>query len=136
MNLVLSSFSIGTPALLFPTLSLLMLAYTNRFLSLATVIRKLHEDFKSGKGDSDFYLFQIESLGKRVKLTVQAQIVGTLSLISCVVSMLFYFWDVSYSIIAFGFALLLMTISLFLTFEELLASEEALKHILNDCKRK
>ena len=40
------SLSINTPALLFPAISLLLLAYTNRFLAIANVVRRLHDDYK------------------------------------------------------------------------------------------
>src|SRR5690606_1133492 len=41
-----ADLDLTTPALLFPAISLLLLAYTNRFLALASLIRKLHEDYK------------------------------------------------------------------------------------------
>lgn len=38
--------SLTTPALLFPAISLLLLAYTNRFLTLAGLIRNLYKLYK------------------------------------------------------------------------------------------
>ena len=35
----------NTPALLFPAISLLLLAYTNRFLALANLVRRLHDEY-------------------------------------------------------------------------------------------
>lgn len=43
----------NTPAVLFPAISLLMLAYTNRFLALANLIRKLHEQYRAGKDEKN-----------------------------------------------------------------------------------
>ena len=39
----------NTPALLFPAISLLLLAYTNRYLALANLIRKLHDEYMKGE---------------------------------------------------------------------------------------
>ena len=39
----------NTPALLFPAISLLLLAYTNRFLALANLVRRLHDEYKRGE---------------------------------------------------------------------------------------
>ena len=74
-------FSLGTPALLFPTVSLLMLAYTNRFLTLATIIRGLHDRYKNDQNDN--LLGQIANLRYRVYLIRNMQIFGVLSLLFC-----------------------------------------------------
>ncbi|TMI88679.1 MAG: DUF2721 domain-containing protein, partial [Bacteroidetes bacterium] len=56
-----------TPALLFPAISLLLLAYTNRFLALANLVRKLHEQYKRGE-ENKIILQQIHSLRRRIRL--------------------------------------------------------------------
>jgi hypothetical protein len=56
--------SLTTPALLFPAISLLMLAYTNRFLTLATIIRNLHDRYQNEASDN--LLSQISNLRYRV----------------------------------------------------------------------
>jgi hypothetical protein len=56
--------SLTTPALLFPAISLLMLAYTNRFLTLATIIRTLHDRFNNEANDN--LLGQIANLRYRI----------------------------------------------------------------------
>jgi hypothetical protein len=38
----MNQLSLTTPALLFSAISLLLLAYTNRFLAYASVVRNLH----------------------------------------------------------------------------------------------
>ena len=78
-------FTLSTPALLFPTVSLLMLAYTNRFLTLATIIRGLHDRYKNDQDDN--LLGQIANLRYRVYLIRNMQIFGVLSLLFCVISM-------------------------------------------------
>ncbi len=77
--------TLTTPALLFPTVSLLMLAYTNRFLALASIIRNLHDRYKVE--DDKNLLGQIANLRYRTYLIRDMQIAGVLSLLFCVISM-------------------------------------------------
>jgi hypothetical protein len=72
---------ITTPALFFPTVSLLLLAYTNRFLALAAVIRQLHSQYRSSPDAT--YLKQIASLRTRIRLVRNMQFWGVLSLLLC-----------------------------------------------------
>lgn len=133
--LPIESFSINTPALLFPTISLLLLAYTNRFLGITGVIRKLHEDLSENQENHSFYINQIKSLSQRIKLIVWAQKLGTLSIISCVLSMVSTFFNEKFSIELFGAALFFMSISLLFIFRELSISQQALTYILEDCEK-
>ena len=77
--------SLTTPALLFPAISLLMLAYTNRFLTIATIIRNLHDRYRNEASDN--LLGQIANLRYRIYLIRDMQIAGVLSLLFCVTSM-------------------------------------------------
>ena len=72
---------INTPAILFPAISLLMLAYTNRYLALASLIRKLHSDYVAGHEPA--VRAQIENLRFRMKLIRQMQALGMISLLVC-----------------------------------------------------
>ena len=122
-------FTLSTPALLFPTVSLLMLAYTNRFLTLATIIRGLHDRYKNNEDDN--LLGQIVNLRYRVYLIRNMQIFGVLSLLFCVISMfaLFAGW-VPGGQWAFGIALLLMIVSMLISLRELQISVGALDLLL------
>lgn len=124
-------FSLTTPALLFPTVSLLLLAYTNRFLTLATIIRNLHNQYH--KSQDETLLPQIDNLRRRVYLIKNMQIFGVLSLLLCVVSMfaLFAGWVMT-SQWLFGIALILMIISLAISLRELQISSVALDLLLTD----
>jgi len=124
-------FSLTTPALLFPTVSLLLLAYTNRFLTLATIIRNLHNQYH--KSQDETLLPQIDNLRQRVYLIKNMQIFGVLSLLLCVVSMfaLFGGWVMT-SQWLFGIALILMIISLAISLRELQISSVALDLLLTD----
>lgn len=76
---------ISTPALLFPAISLLFLSYTNRFLHLSALIRKLHDDWLVA-GDALLHA-QISNLKRRLVLIRLMQLAGALSLLICVFSM-------------------------------------------------
>ena len=71
------SLELTTPALLFPAISLLLLAYTNRFLTLAALIRELHGRYP--KGHEDTVLGQIINLRTRVRLIRAMQALGVVS---------------------------------------------------------
>ena len=123
--------TLTTPALLFPTVSLLMLAYTNRFLTLATIIRSLYDRYHADKDET--LLPQIANLRYRVYLIRNMQIAGVLSLLLCVVSMfaLFAGW-LDAGKWAFGIALLMMIVSLGISLRELYISVGALDLLLTD----
>jgi hypothetical protein len=74
--------SINTPALLFPAITLLMLAYTNRFLSMATLIRNLNAKYKQAPEEHDMIKEQIYNLRRRLKLIKQMQAAGVISFFS------------------------------------------------------
>jgi len=123
-----------TPALLFSTISLLMLAYTNRFLGLASIIRKLHSDHL--ESPKEVYLQQIDNLRERIRLIRDMQTLGILSLLSCTVCMglLFIGW---YQIgtIVFGVGLFLLALSLLLSIVEIRMSTGALDLHLKDMRK-
>jgi len=121
--------SLTTPALLFPAISLLMLAYTNRFLTLATIIRGLHDRYKSEANDN--LLGQIANLRYRIYLIRNMQIFGVMSLLFCVISMfaLFAGW-IAGGQWMFGIALILMMVSMLISLRELQISVGALDLLL------
>ncbi len=124
--------SITTPALLFPAISLLMLAYTNRFLALASLIRNLHDKYKKDP-DEKHIITQIKNLRTRIRLIRSMQAFGVLSFIFCVLCMytIFRGWqDASY--IIFAISILCFTISLVLSLVEITLSMRALEVALTD----
>jgi hypothetical protein len=120
-----------TPALLFPAISLLLLAYTNRFLTLANLIRDLHARYRANP--DQILLWQLRSLRYRVLLIKHMQGFGVASFLLCVVSMfaLFVDWEVAGKVI-FGVALVLMVVSLTLSLREIQVSVDALNMRLSD----
>lgn len=127
----MSDFSLTTPALLFPTISLLILAYNNRFTTLATIIRALYDRYHDSQDQT--LLAQIDNLRKRVYLIRNMQIVGVLSLLMCVVSMMAIFagWMPG-GTWSFGVALFFMLVSLGMSLRELSLSVGALDLLLTD----
>ncbi|MFN2260839.1 MAG: DUF2721 domain-containing protein [Psychroflexus sp.] len=117
--------SLTTPALLFPAISLLLLAYTNRFLTIAGLIRNLHQKFQDHP--NDIIKAQISNLRKRVNLIKNMQLFGIVSLLLCVVSMfaIYETWQTIGSVI-FGISLVLLMISLILSIIEIQISVKAL----------
>lgn len=125
--------TINTPALLFPAITLLMLAYTNRFLALASLIRNLHTKYKQVHEERSVIKEQIRNLKRRLLLVKQMQGSGIISFFLCVLCMLFIFLDyqlVAYSI--FGLSLLFLLLSLGLSLNEIFISTRALEIELKD----
>ena len=119
-----------TPALLFSAISLIMLAYTNRFLSYAGLVRLKEQHQKS---HSSVTAAQIANLRKRLYLTRAMQVTGIASLLLCVVSMFFIYIQLYLaSVYIFGFALILLIISLAISVYEIYISVKALEIHLND----
>ena len=127
----MEDLTLTTPALLFSAISLIMLAYTNRFLAYAAVIRNLHAIYLEKKDSS--LLRQIKNLKLRLNLTRWMQIFGITSLLFCVVTMfLIYVHLQTVAIWVFGFALILLIISLGLLIKEIQISALALQHHIAD----
>lgn len=123
--------TLTTPALLFPAISLLLLAYTNRFLTLANLIRELHRSYKNNPEEVIF--MQISNLRYRMKLIRNMQIYGVSSFFSCVLSMLLVFMGQALAgAYTFGLALVLLMVSLGLSLREVQVSVVALDHRLSD----
>lgn len=123
------------PSLLFSAISLILLAYTNRFLSYASVVRALKEKHQQTHDPKD--IAQIANLRKRLYLTRSMQILGILSWLLCVIAMFFIY--VSWQIFAawiFGIALLLLAASLCVCIWEINISVKALEIHLEDISSK
>ncbi|UCE94095.1 MAG: DUF2721 domain-containing protein [Flavobacteriaceae bacterium] len=131
----MEQLTLTTPALLFSAISLIMLAYTNRFLAYAAVVRNLHDKYKKDK--KKVFIQQIENLRKRLYLTRSMQIFGISSLLLCVLTMfLIYVEQHVIAIWIFGLALILLIISLGLLIREIQISVTALEHHLSDIEQK
>jgi len=129
----MQQISINTPALLFPAITLLMLAYTNRFLALATLIRNLHAKYKQMQEDREIIKAQITNLKRRLVLVKQMQAMGIISFFFCVLSMLSFYLELEqWAVAIFGVSLLSLLLSLALSLNEIFISTRALEIELKD----
>ena len=122
----------NTPALLFPAISLLLLAYTNRYLALANLIRKLHDEYMRGE-KVEHLLQQIKILRKRINLVRQMQALGVFSFLCCVITMFGVYkqWT-SLNGYIFGISLVSLLDSLIISLIEIAQSTKALELELSD----
>ncbi len=126
------SINLTTPALLFPAISLLLLAYTNRFLAIATLIRALHQKHRENP-DHSIIAGQIKNLKIRLDLIKNMQIFGISSFFLCVLSMFMLFSDnEQWGKYSFGASMLFLLVSLGISLREIQISTNALKLELGD----
>lgn len=119
--------------MLFPAITLLMLAYTNRFLALATLIRNLHAKYKQLQEDREIIKAQIRNLKRRLVLVKQMQAMGIISFFFCVLSMLSFYLELEqWAVAIFGVSLLSLLLSLALSLNEIFISTRALEIELKD----
>jgi hypothetical protein len=126
--------NINTPALLFPAISLIMLAYTNRFLALANVVRNLHDRYHN-MDDSKKPLIhaQIKNLRSRMRIIRNMQILGVTSFIVALVCMYaIYTENMSTARYLFAGSLILFGTSLVLSLWELFISTHSIEIELSD----
>lgn len=125
------NLTIETPALLFSATSLILLAYTNRFLTIAQIVRGLKKTYDQEHKKS--ILIQIKNLNLRITLIRYMQLFGVLCLFLSVFAMLLLFLDQEMiGIFLFGTSLLCLLISLALSFWEISISVTALRVHLSD----
>ena len=127
-NMILN---IETPALLFSATSLILLSYTNRFLTIATIVRSLKKKYDEAENKS--ILLEIKNLNLRITLIRYMQMFGVLSLFLSVFAMLLLFLEQQIvGIYLFGMSLLSLLISLAVSFWEISISVNALRLHLSD----
>lgn len=123
--------TLTTPALLFPAISLLLLAYTSRFLALAALIRELYKRYKEEPDER--IKGQLQNLKYRIGIIRNMQVFGVASFFGCVLCMVLLFTE--FSVAAkwvFGGSLLLLLISLALSLREVQVSIDALSLQIHD----
>jgi hypothetical protein len=124
--------SINTPAILFPAISLVMLAYTNRFLSLSNRVRNLHDRY-GDHAQKVIILGQIKNLRYRLKLIKRMQTLGVLSFLFCIGCMFFVYLQIfSVAHVVFASSLLLFGASLLISLLEIRLSTRAIELELSD----
>jgi hypothetical protein len=124
--------SVNIPALLFPAISLIMLAYTNRFLALSNRVRMLHDKYQVIE-QRHIVFGQIKNLKYRIKLVQNMQTYGVATLLSSILCMFFIF--IEYQAVAkfiFAVSLITFSISIFLSLIEIRLSTKAIELELSD----
>ena len=127
-------FTLTTPALLYSAISLLLLAYTNRFIALAALVRDLHRQYS--EQHDPIVAAQIISLRERIGLIKGMQLCGAISFFLCTLCMFVLFLGkVSLGEFIFGAALLSLMFSLILSVIEVQKSSDALNLRLSDMEK-
>ena len=125
------TLEISTPTLLFSAITLLMLAYTNRFLAIANLVRQFHTLYKENPDKK--VLKQIRNFKVRLRVMRNMQFFGMLSFLTCVICMFFIYADfMLIANILFVSSLALLMISLVLSLWEVYISVDALNVQLSD----
>jgi hypothetical protein len=124
--------SFNTPALLFPAISLIMLAYTNRFLALSSRVRNLHDKYQNQEQKHIIH-GQIKNIRYRIKLIKNMQALGVLTFLGCILCMyLIYVQYMFAANVIFAISLLSFSASLLLSLLEIQLSTKALELELSD----
>jgi len=123
---------LSTPALLFSAITLLMLAYTNRFLAIASLIRGLHKKFLDNP-EQVILVDQLQNLKKRLNMIKNMQLFGVLSFLLCVICMfLIYQGYTMPANVVFISSMVALLVSLGISFVEIQISTRALNLELAD----
>ncbi|WP_298955829.1 DUF2721 domain-containing protein [uncultured Nonlabens sp.] len=127
--------SLSIPALLFPAISLTMLAYNARYLAIAALIRSLHRQYEENA--SETIRLQVEKLRKRLTIIKNMQAVAILSFLLAVTTMLLLYLELSFwANIVFGTGLIALMVSLILSLIEVQLSTKALSIQLQSIEKK
>ncbi len=122
---------ISTPALVFPALSVLMLAYTNRFIAISKRVRALHAEHQ--RKPSANLLEQIKLLRKRMLYIRNMQIGALTGFSSNILSIAFIFFGLDQvALIFFGLGLILVFVSLIICIVEIYLSVHAMRILLTE----
>jgi predicted ferric reductase len=127
----MNEVSINTPALLFPAISLIMLAYTNRFFAIANRVRTLHEEFAKAT-NKEIIKKQIQNLRRRLNLIRYMQTLAVISFLCCMVCMYFIYKNYQGTHILFAASLICMILSLAISLQEIFISTNAIELELSD----
>ena len=134
----MSNFTTLYPALLFPAIPLMMISFGNRYTSLASLIRKIHDLIvlnKHSKKTAGHYLDQITILTKRLKLVRAIQTLSGLSFLSNLFSIFAsYLEEYQLALNSFGLGVLIFAIAILMFIYEIQLSTRALSKHLEDLK--
>ncbi len=128
------NLSLSIPALLFPAISLTMLAYNARYLAIAALIRQLHRKYQ--ETESDILGLQVKKLRKRLSIIKNMQAVAIISFLLAVITMFLIYIELNFwANLVFGISLFALMISLILSLIEVQLSTKALSIQLRDMEK-
>lgn len=128
----MTELSINTPALLFPAISLMMLAYTNRFFAIANRVRSLHDEYEKARNPK-LVLGQIRNLRRRLNLIRIMQAMAVMSFLLCMICMFLIYRDQQHAAqLTFAGSMVCLITSLFFSLIEIFISTKALELELSD----
>ena len=123
--------SLTIPALLFPAISLMMLAYNARYLAIAALIRQLHKEYRETASKN--LGLQVRQLQKRLSIIKNMQAVAILSFLFSAITMFLVYVELNFwANAAFGISLLALILSLIMSLVEVQLSTKALGIQLTD----
>ncbi|PKA98369.1 uncharacterized protein DUF2721 [Flavobacteriaceae bacterium MAR_2009_75] len=117
--------TLSIPALLFPAISLTMLAYNARYLAIAALIRQLHQKYQ--ETESAAIALQVKQLRKRLSIIKNMQATAIFSFLLAVITMSLIYIELTFwANLIFGISLLALMVSLILSLIEVQLSTRAL----------
>lgn len=128
----MTELSINTPALLFPAISLMMLAYTNRFFAIANRVRSLHDEYEKAR-NRELILRQITNLRRRLNMIRYMQALAVMSFLLCMICMFLIYRDAQKGAQwLFAGSMISLIASLFFSLFEIFVSTRAVELELSD----
>jgi hypothetical protein len=129
----MTPITINTPALLFPAISLMMLAYTNRFYAIANRVRSLHDEFAKNENNKKTIFLQIKNLRRRLNMIRYMQAFAVLSFLCSMITMYLIFREFQdAATIVFLISIVSLIISTIISLQEIFISTKALEIELSD----
>ncbi|MFW6015419.1 MAG: DUF2721 domain-containing protein [bacterium] len=119
------TLTLSTPALLFPAISVLVLAYTNKFIAISRLTRELHNKYQD-KPDEVLYA-QLNTLRRRIIIIRNMQAIGVAGFLFCILCMIMVYAElIIVASLLFAISLGLVGISLCLSLVEIFLSGKVL----------
>ena len=127
------TFDYTVTALMFPAIPLTMSIYTNRFHTLSSLIRKLHDEYVFQKNIPKEWKRQLLSLNGRIRLLRYSIVFASFGFLFNMMTVFgLYFNRIFEARIIFGSCCLAMVISILFFIREIQLSTKALKLHLSD----
>ncbi|WP_374163650.1 DUF2721 domain-containing protein [Arcticibacter sp. MXS-1] len=127
------SFSVSTPIILFPAISLILLAYTEKFVQLGRLLRTLKKQYEDH--NAPHIIEQIQNLRTRIYLIRNMQASGTCAFFLCIATIFLMFQgQEEIAWYTFWFSMIFLMLALYLSFREINLSSNALRLAISDVK--